>query len=190
MKNSLFTQFLRKPFMTGAICPSSLELAKMLVSGVGIETAGNIAELGPGTGAVTATILQTMPENGKFFAVELNSDVLAELQNRFPQLRVYNDSAAHLGKLIQQENMKSLDLVVSGLPWAIFPPSLQDEILQAIYDSLAPGGYFTTFAYLQGVLMPNGMSFRKRLSRMFSVVEKSPIVWRNVPPAFVYRCRK
>jgi phospholipid N-methyltransferase len=55
---------------------------------------------------------------------------------------------------------------------------------------LPPGGQFVTFAYLQGLLIPAGRRFGKLLGDYFSEVRKSPTVWRNTPPAFVYRCRR
>ena len=190
MKNTLLAQFLKKPMTTGAVCPSSQGLARMLVAGIGLEQSSYVAELGPGTGAVTGTILRSMPENSRFFAVELNADVISAFHEKFPDVRVYNESAANLPELLSRENIAALDAVISGLPWAIFPDQLQDDILSAILKSLHPGGYFTTFAYVQGVLLPSGKRFRNRLSRIFSNVEKSPVVWKNFPPAFVYRCQK
>ena len=190
MKNTLLAQFLKKPLTTGAVCSSSRCLARMLVSGIGLEHAASAAELGPGTGAVTGAILDALPDASKFFAVELNPDIISAFQARFPTVKVYNDSAANLPDLIQRENMDALDAVISGLPWAIFPDDLQNEILNAVIRSLKSGGYFTTFAYLQGVILPSGQHFRKQLEKSFSEVEKSPIVWKNFPPAFVYRCRK
>ena len=190
MKKTLLAQFLKKPLTTGAVCPSSQSLAKMLVAGIGIDQSENVAELGPGTGAVTGTILSSMPERSHFFAVELNPDVIIAFHEKFPDVTVYNDSASHLPELIRKENMDHLDAVISGLPWAIFPDTLQEEILSAIVNALKTGGYFTTFAYVQGVLLPSGQHFKKRLHHFFSRVEKSPVVWNNFPPAFVYRCKK
>ncbi|MBO4649459.1 MAG: methyltransferase domain-containing protein [Lentisphaeria bacterium] len=190
MKRTLLGQFLKKPRMTGAVCSSSQGLARMLVTGIDLEHAQTVAELGPGTGAVTGAILDSMSPSGRFFAVELNDDIISTFKARFPAVKIYNDSAANLPDLLQRENMEALDAVISGLPWAIFPDDLQKAILDAVTQSLKPGGFFTTFAYLQGVILPSGQHFRKQLAQYFSLVEKSPVVWRNFPPAFVYRCRK
>ena len=190
MKKTLLAQFLKKPMTTGAVCPSSQGLARMLVAGIGLEHSSYVAELGPGTGAVTGTILRSMPEKSRFFAVELNAEIISAFHEKFPDVTVYNESAANLPDLLCRENITALDAVISGLPWAIFPDQLQDDILSAIVKSLHPGGYFTTFAYVQGVLLPSGKHFRDRLRRVFQKVEKSPVVWKNFPPAFVYRCQK
>lgn len=190
MKDSILVQFLRKPLTTGAICPSSRELSRTLTECVHIEDARNIAELGPGTGAITAAILSAMHPQAHFFAVELNEAVIPAFRRRFPHVRLYNDSAANLGKIMKLESVSRLDVILSGLPWASFPDHLQEEILHAVLEALPDGGYFTTFAYLQGTWLPTGIKFRRRLEKYFSHVEKSRIVWGNIPPAFAYRCRK
>jgi phospholipid N-methyltransferase len=79
-------------------------------------------------------------------------------------------------------------VIVSGLPWASTPFALQKRILAAIVRSLAPTGRFTTFAYLPARWMPGAIRFRRQLEASFGHVELSPVVWRNLPPAFVYRC--
>ena len=189
MSATLLGQFLKKPLTTGAVCASSESLAKVLTDEIDLETAGSAAELGPGTGAVTKVILDRIPQKCRFFTVELNADVIDAFHRKFPVVTVYNDSAANLPELIRKENIPALDAVISGLPWAIFPDGLQEQILSAIVQSLRPGGCFTTFAYLQGMLLPSGQHFRRRIERIFSRVEKSSVVWNNFPPAFVYRCR-
>ncbi len=38
--------------------------------------------------------------------------------------------------------------------------------------------------------MPAGKKFKKNLGKYFSTVETSGVVWRNIPPAIMYRCVK
>lgn len=191
MKNTILGQFIMNPRTTGAIWPSSRTLCRTLAGELGIEKAASVVELGPGTGAATGLILESISPTAKFFAVELNANVIPPFRKKFPQVRLYNDSAANLRLLMNQEGVSQVDVIISGLPWASFSDSLQEELLSVIYDSLAPdGGVFTTFAYLQGTLLPAGRKFRKRLQKYFSRVSKSEVVWKNLPPAFVYRCVK
>ena len=190
MKDSILVQFLRKPLTTGAICPSSHELSRTLTECIHIDEALNIAELGPGTGAITEAIIKAMNPHANFFAVELNDAVIPAFKRRFPKVKLYNDSAANLKQIMQKESIRKVDVILSGLPWASFPDHLQEEILAAILEALPDGGYFTTFAYLQGTWLPTGIKFKHRLEKYFSHVEKSKIVWCNIPPAFAYRCRK
>lgn len=190
LKNSLPVQFLLNPFTVGAVCPSSRELACEITSHIGLEKVSSVAELGPGTGALTGMILERMDKKSKFFAVELNESVIEEFRKKFPGTTIYNESAVLLKKLAARENLENIDVIVSGLPWASFPSQLQDDLLDAILDTLPPGGVFATFAYLQGRLLPAGKRFRRKLDQHFSRVEKSRIIWKNIPPAFIYRCWK
>ena len=80
--------------------------------------------------------------------------------------------------------------MICGLPWAAFPETLQDELLATILTVLRPGGRFLTFAYLQGLLLPAGRRFRKKLKTTFDRVTTTRTVWCNVPPAFVYCAEK
>ena len=51
---------------------------------------------------------------------------------------------------------------------------LQTTLLQAVLTRLSDGGYFATFAYLQGTILPAGMRFHKRLHEAFGEVRRSP----------------
>jgi len=47
-----------------------------------------------------------------------------------------------------------------------------------------------TFAYGGIHLLPKARAFRKELENHFSKISKTRTVWRNLPPAFAYQCRK
>ncbi|MCP4177053.1 MAG: ribosomal RNA adenine dimethylase domain-containing protein [bacterium] len=170
--------------------PSSPYLSDKITSDIGVETADSVVELGPGTGVFTKVVLEKKKADSKFIVVELNKTLFDIVKSKFPGLTIYNDSAANLNSLIKKENVDSVDIVLCGLPWASFPAALQISILEAVHTSLKDGGIFTTFAYLQGAILPTGIRFRKLLSSYFSKVETTKTVWRNIPPAFVYRCTK
>ncbi len=189
--NSLTLQFLKRPLTTGAVCPSSKALAKVVCSGIGLETAGTVAEFGPGTGALTGTVRQLMKPGSRYFAVELNESMISMFKSRFPKETVYRDSAENLPEILsEKEKRPYVDVIVSGLPFASFPAGVQDSILRAAAESLRDDGTFTTFAYLQGVLLPAGKRFRRQLDRFFRKVEVTETVWMNFPPAFSYHCWK
>ena len=188
--SSLFVRFLRHPGQVGAFCPSSRFLAVEMTQKIGMEDARTVVELGPGTGAITREILPRLREDARFFAVELDSGMAASLRSAFPRADVRCGSAAELPKILEDSGSPRADVILSGLPWAVFPSDLQDAILDGVISGLAPGGGFATFAYIQGVVLPAGIRFRRKLEKLFREVECSPVVWRNLPPAFVYRCRK
>jgi phospholipid N-methyltransferase len=186
----LFKAFLRHPTGIGAILPSSAALARMMVAELELPQATAVAEIGPGTGPFTRELLRLLPPDCHFFTVERDAKIHAEFTSRFPEVRAHCRCAGELADILREEGIDGVDALVSGLPWAAFPATLQTEIMTAIVAALRPGGRFVTFAYLQGLPLPAGRRFRRCLEQHFREVRTSPVVWRNVPPALVYRCRK
>ena len=182
--------FIKEPTRVGALSPSSQSRARAMIHGLALKTASTVIEIGPGTGAVTGLILKRIGKATKFFALELNSRYSRSLKRRFPDLLVHNDSAEKLSFYLAEHGRKSAKYIISGLPWAFFDSALQERILHAVRTSLAPDGVFTTFAYVHALWMPAARKFRRRLESGFSRVEASPVIWRNLPPAFVYRCSR
>lgn len=183
------TSFIRHPVATGAIAPSSQSLADAMVSWIDWQEVSTCVEFGPGTGAFTGTLLQSMGEGTRFFTVEVNEGFAATMGQRFPHVETVCRSVEEIDQICDERGVEVMDCVICGLPWAAFPADLQGRLMQALLSRLSPSGYFCTFAYLQGTLLPAGIRFKKLLHRSFSSVQRSPTVWRNLPPAFVYRCR-
>ena len=187
----LLKRFLKNPSQIGALCPSSPALCREITAQIGLEKARGAVELGPGTGVITREILRSLPETAGFAAIELDPELCKIFAAEFPDVKLCNRSAEDLPEIVRAiPELTHVDAVLSGLPWAAFPADLQERILSAVVETLSEGGYFTTFAYLQGLLLPAGIRFRRRLHTYFSEVKISRVVWRNMPPAIIYRCQK
>jgi len=183
---SFLVAFAREPFKVGSLWPSSKALAKVVADSCELKPGATVVELGPGTGAFTGPILKRLNGQGRFLAVELNEGNVKVLQRRFPRCKVIHGSAEHLPKFLEG---RKADCIVSGLAWGNMLPRMQNQLLRAILKSLKkPKGQFIAFAYAHAVFLPTSLSFRRRLRRHFKHVETTPIVWRNLPPAFVFRC--
>ena len=189
-KQLFLKRFLANPGIVGALLPSSPALCREITSYINIESAEAVVELGPGTGVITDEILTRINHQTKFVAIELDEKLYETLRKNRPSLNIVNDSAENLPEIMENADITNLNAIVSGLPWAAFPETLQLGILNAVVDSLSEGGYFTTFAYLQGLLLPAGQRFKKLLKKSFKEVKISRVVWNNIPPAIVYRCKK
>jgi len=182
--------FVRDPFKTGAVAPSSRWLAASMVEGLGLSTSRTVVELGPGTGAITRAIVPELGADTLFLAVEYNPVFAAALARQVPRATVLNDTAARLPELLASQGRESADCILSSLPFAAFPESLQGRLLDAAARSLGPGGRFVNYAYIPAAWLPTGQRFRRLLESRFAKVSASPIVWRNLPPAFVYYCER
>ncbi|PKW17195.1 phospholipid N-methyltransferase [Saccharopolyspora spinosa] len=179
-----------KPNLVGAVAPSSPNLAREMAAVV--PTAGSpvVVELGPGTGALSSGIAQRLPVGGRQVAIEVDSGMVEYLRAELPWLEVIQGDASRLGDLLADAGIDRVDAVVSGLPWSIFPAKLQQDILDQVGAVLAPGGAFTTFAYVHALGMAGARQFRRRLDLSFDEVLTSHTVWRNIPPARIYVCRR
>jgi phosphatidylethanolamine/phosphatidyl-N-methylethanolamine N-methyltransferase len=184
-----FGSFLRQPARVGAIAPSSPELADAMLHECDLRNAKTVVEFGPGTGAFTRVILDRIGRRTNFLALELDRDHARRLRERFPGLNVHHDCAESIRTYLARHQLGKACYIISGLPWVAMPCAVQESILDATAASLAPGGMFTTFSYVHAFWWPSARRFRRQLGRRFSEIRFSPVVWRNLPPALVYRCR-
>ena len=187
-KLTLLKTFLQQPSNIGAIAPSSVGLVSTMIESFDWENVQSAIEYGPGTGVFTERILKTMQEGTHFFAIEQSATMVEATLQRCPEVKIYQESVTNVQELCLKESIQNVDAIISGLPWASFPDDLQNEIMQTMTRVLRPGGTFATFAYWQGLALPAGQRFASRLRSTFSRVQRSPTVWKNLPPAFVYRC--
>jgi len=186
----MLSTFVRQPFRTGTVVPSSRDLAELMVEDMGLERAATVVELGAGTGPFTRLIAERAPADALVLAFEIDPGLASQLQLRLPRVRVVNDSAEHLSRHLRAAGRVAADAILSGLPWVNFSAELQERLLRAVVAGLRPGGRFATFAYVPTAHLPGGRRFRALLEASFERVETTRVVYWNFPPAFVYRCEK
>ena len=179
-------EFVAKPVTVGAIAPSSKHLARAVTEAAGVAESPVVVEFGPGTGAITEAILPALREDATFFGMEINEDFVAIMGDQFPEVTVHHDSAENTRAYLEKLGLDACDCIVSGLPWGTFSKDLQDSLLDTISDVLRPGGRFATYMYLQSTLLPTGQRFKEQLRTRFGELFRTPVVWRNLPPAIVY----
>jgi phospholipid N-methyltransferase len=184
----MLRSFARQPFRTGTLVPSSRELAELMVLDVGLESAGTVVELGAGTGVFTRLIAEHVSREAVVLAFEIDAELARGLDGTIPGVRIVNDTAEHLDRHLRDAGRGTVDVVLSGLPWANFSRGLQERLLRVVLAGLRPGGRFATFAYAGAAQFPSGRRFRRLLEASFAKVETTRTVYRNFPPAFVYRC--
>ncbi len=167
-------QFILHPRRTGAIVPSSPELAKAMLAPVDFEKAKHIVELGPGTGAFTRLILAKMKPDAQLTILELNKDFCEELKHiQDPRLKVIHGNALELSM-----HVKNADYIISGLPLNNFSKKEHLSILKEIRKVVKQ-------AYVQFHYAPLRENY---LKKNFPRVSKKLVV-KNIPPAIVYTAR-
>lgn len=173
-------KFLRDPKQIGSITPSSMFLAKKMLEQVNWNRVDHIAELGAGTGAITKYIDGVKLEKANVMLFEKDPSLRDKLMSRFPAYTCYAD-ACKLREALQNERIEHLDCILSGLPFFNFPQKLRDQLMDQTVTSLKPGGLFIAFQYSQ--------QMKNQLRTLFDIEQIHYVPW-NIPPAFVYVCRK
>lgn len=189
-RSQFLREFLRDPLTVASITPSSQSLADTVVAPVPLTGDPVVVELGPGTGAFTQAIQRRLGGRGHHLAVEINERFADLLASRFPGVDVAVADARNLREILAVRGLDHADIIVSGLPWAAFTPGRQDDLLTAATDVLAPHGAFTTFAYAYARWTSPARRLRRSLGERFEEVVRCRTVWSNMPPAFVYFCRR
>ncbi len=182
--------FMSNPLRTGAIVPSSRGLARLMTNNMKLERAKLVVDVGAGTGAFTAEVLRKIRPGAKVIAIEINPHFARVIKRRYPRVHLISDSVEHLPRHLKRAGHRYADAVLCSLPWTHFPYPLQRRLLDAIVDSLKPGGRFTSFAYIHSAWWPSARRFRRLLKLRFRRVTNSGTAWLNIPPALVNFCIK
>ena len=185
-----FNQSYKDFYHTGAISPSSGYLAEVITNLADLSEKRCIVELGSGTGIFTQKIMLKKSEASKFFALEINKYFVNETKKNCPNANVYNDDARNIQRYLTQFKESHCDCIISGLPWSDFDDETQMKLIKNIYDSLENGGEFLTFSYLHSLILPRGKKFKELLNKRFKLVIQTKTIWWNLPPCFIYYCKK
>lgn len=175
LKNTgaFFNALFRDPRSTGSIVPSSKYLANSMVSQIDLSASGYVLELGPGTGAITKVILESIPME-RFIALEISPNFANALRKTFPSINMIEGTATNLTELLSN---KPIHTIISSLPLLSIPENDRDKILSAIPKVLSPNGRFIQYSY---ALNRKNHFYPKNFK-----LQTSFIVWRNIPPARV-----
>jgi phosphatidylethanolamine/phosphatidyl-N-methylethanolamine N-methyltransferase len=199
-------QFRERFHTTGAVLPSSRFLARAMTQPLRDRSAPKrVLEVGPGTGAVTRSIVPHIGAADRFDLVEINPRFAELLRERFDTDPRYQPAAArsqiHVAPLQEFRTEAPYDVIISGLPFNNFSAQLVGELVDACFGLLAPGGTFTFFEYMYirplKVAVLRGEE-RQRLTEIESLLQsrfrnhrfRRDWVFVNVPPAWVQHLRK
>ncbi len=181
---SFFHEFVRNPTATGAIAPSSRQLALAMVEALRPMQSGHVlVELGAGTGSFTRILRHTLPEN-PVVACEFNQVFARLLRRRHPDVEVIegcaSEIAVQLGRLsVERDRIAG---IISGLPLLSLPEHKVRDILLAIAEVLPVNRSFVQFTYLPWLW--------RDLETPGLELEYRRWVWRNLPPATLLVFRK
>lgn len=177
-------EYFKSPRIVGAVAPSSERLAEKMISNIDFDKANYIVEYGPGTGVFTDKLVKRKRQDAILLLVECNKEFCRQLKERYngyDNIILINDSAENIDKYLIDYNIKKVDYVVSGLPFASLPKNVSNKILKKTISILKRDGLFITFQYT--------LLKREFIAGYFTKIATERVVL-NVPPAYVLRCQK
>lgn len=174
-----FRGFLKNPGMVGSIVPSSNKLIRRMLAPVDWANTRLFVEYGPGVGTFSRAILDRLPADGVYLAIDTCPDFIRYLRQtiRDDRMRVVHGSAADVERIVTEHGFEKADYVLSGLPFSTLPPGVGDAIADATKAVIRPGGAFLVYQFapkVHALLAP-------RWAEIDHAVE-----WWNVPPANLY----
>lgn len=199
-------QALKRYKSTGAVAPSSRRLAMAMTRPV-VDAAGprRILEVGPGTGAFTRHVLQTLRADDEFHIVEINDAFCEHLETRllrpFRRAHPTHQVTLHQHCIEDAPIEGQFDFIVCGLPFNNFPLQTVRSIFRVLQTLLADDGMLSYFEYVgmssikRPVVGADGRrSLRKRehtkrvIEERFDVERR--VILANIPPAYAVHLRR
>jgi phosphatidylethanolamine/phosphatidyl-N-methylethanolamine N-methyltransferase len=174
--------WIERPLSIGAVTPSSKMLARAMARYVDPHSDGPVVELGPGTGPVTAALVEAGVDPSRLVLVEFNPTFCRILRTRYPGATLVQGDAYSMRRLLETLLLQPAAAVVSGLPLVTKPMRQRVRLIRDAFDRKLPGAPFVQFTYSVASPLP------RRLNGF--TVEASERIWMNIPPARVWVYRK
>jgi phospholipid N-methyltransferase len=168
--------FLKHPVMVGSVIASTKALQNTMLKRVDWANTKLFVEYGPGVGTYTQNILDRLPPDGTYIAIDTNPDFVEYLTIKFTDSRFIPvlGSAEDVEKIVADHGFDHADYVLSGLPFSTLPWGVAPQIAAATHRVLKPGGAFLVYQFRPKV--------REFLTPHWSKIDYA-VEWRAIPPS-------
>ena len=176
---------MKNPSKVGAITPSSAELAAEMLQGIEPDEENIVLELGVGTGAVTKYLSEgIIPDRRSYMGIELDKGLVRSLNNKFPDLNIVCGNAADAYSIHQDSGLGKVRYLLCCLPFTSLPKEVSEDIIIELEKFMDEGCELRIFQYAHGYFLPPAIKLRELLKSRYGKSRRSPLVLKNVPPAF------
>ncbi|MCB0163221.1 MAG: methyltransferase domain-containing protein [Anaerolineae bacterium] len=200
-------QFMSDFFHMGAVLPSSRYLGQAGAAYLAQKQGRvDVLEVGSGTGSFTREIVPLLDTGDRLDMVEINTDLIAYLRQRFETEPAFQLKPGVTTNFINSDvrglaGHFNYDYIVFSLPLTNFPPEMVQSILNLMIERLKPGGVFSYVKYafisrfkyrFGGATTREAMSQNQTIIRSFAKLYQieQRLVWFNVPPAWTFYWQK
>ncbi len=182
--------------LVASVTPTSKFGVNCLLKNLDFSKDMLVVEYGPGGGVITKSLLSRLTPNSKLIAIENNEIFYKALKHNLKDSRLilFLDSAENIQSILSnlykegQIASEYADVIISGIPFSMFPNEMKDKILEDTRNSLIPEGRFLVYQFL--VSLTVGKTDIKLKLRQYFDMKRSHIVLRNVPPLRVFETVK
>lgn len=202
-----FRQFIDDFFHIGAVLPSSKYLGRAAADYLARKQGpAQVLEAGAGSGAFTREIVPHLTAGDSLDVVEINADLMTFLRKSFEIDPAFQLAPGVAVNFINDDVRKlpadrHYDYIIFSLPLTNFPPAMVEEILTLMMARLKPGGVFSYVKYVfigQVKYIFSGQAAKAKMQANQEIIEnfarqyqiERRVVWRNVPPSWVYYWQK
>jgi phospholipid N-methyltransferase len=91
--------------------------------------------------------------------------------------------------LHRRSKLGKVGYIICSLPFVSLPSEVNDKIYKEIEKFMENGCVFRTYQYAHGFYMPSAIKLREFMRTRYGVSERSPLVVKNVPPAYTLTWR-
>lgn len=168
--------FIKHPAMVASIVPSSKATINRMLKPVDWANTKVFVEYGPGVGTFCQAVLDRLPPDAEYIAIDPNEDFVEHLRHKFRDSRftLIQGSAEDVRQILKDRGYDHADYILSGLPFTTLPAGVGDTIARETAEALRPGGAFLVYQFRPKVRS----FFEPYLPKIDDAIE-----WWNVPPA-------
>lgn len=177
-----FKASLKSPLQLSTMFETSPQVGRRFARHLNLQPEQYLVEFGLGAGAITVHILPRLGSPPRYVGFELNRDLFKFLQETYPGLEIYNESAEHVSERLQG---RPVGAIVSTLPWTLMTKETRTSIVKQAYDNLQPGGLFCTFVALHVLWSPAARDFVQQVYDTFPAVSYEDLHI-NLPPCRLF----
>jgi len=168
----------------GALHPSSRFLVRRLLRCLDTARIKTLVEFGPGPGIATRLVLEALPPDARYIAIEKNPAFLAALRTSIQDRRLVAlegdaRSAAHL---LLDRGVTTADAIIASIPFSFLSRDERAELVGSVHSLLAEEGDFVIFHQFSTMM-------RACLESRFPYVDVQ-FEPRNIFPCFLIHSRK
>ncbi len=99
-------------------------------------------------------------------------------------MRIMRGNACDMTAIHHRSGAGKIGYIICCLPFVSLPNQVGEQIMEQIDLFMQQGCTFRTFQYAHGYYMPSAIKFREFMRNRYGKSKKSPLIVKNVPPAY------